>query len=230
MTITKVPYQDTTAMGVFLKNGPAPVGGAVFSLGIKAGQSSLISFPATVIIPEGKTGVQFEVTWIDAGTTILQAQLTEIGGVVTTGIVYDTNIECIDVSSVISFLVPADIESFINVTIPLTVVFSNVVSGDQSVSIVSSNEIVALPQSPTVIVTDGTQIAVTQIDILTIGTAIITATHTSGVKQSNITIVSSGVVPVCTPGPYGQSSFELRPYGQMAIELIPVGISAKEVG
>jgi hypothetical protein len=86
---TNVPYQSNTAAGVHLEQGEAPAGGAVFSLNIKAGESALVSFPATVSLVQGETGRQFLVTWVSAGTTTVQAQLTELGGSPVTGTIYE---------------------------------------------------------------------------------------------------------------------------------------------
>ena len=101
MAATKVPYNDTTQMGVFLANGPAPSGNAKFSLQIKAGEQPYISFPAEVTITSGNQSAVFDVTWIQQGTTILQAQLTEYDGSPVTGTVFEQTVVCIDPPSAV---------------------------------------------------------------------------------------------------------------------------------
>lgn len=93
---TKVPYNDTTQMLLYLAQGPAPAGDAEYSLQIKAGEESYISFPATVTITSGNQHAVFDITWLQAGTTILQAQLTEYDGSPVTGTVYEQTITCVD--------------------------------------------------------------------------------------------------------------------------------------
>jgi hypothetical protein len=48
--MTQISYQSTTAMGVYLKFGVAPAGGAVFTLSIKSGETAHVTFPATVTL------------------------------------------------------------------------------------------------------------------------------------------------------------------------------------
>ena len=96
--MTRVAYGESTAMGAYLESGPAPAGGAVFALAIKSGEAAVITFPATVTLLEGETGRQFPVTWAAAGTTILQIQLTELGGAPVTGTVFERSVECLAAS------------------------------------------------------------------------------------------------------------------------------------
>lgn len=92
---TKVPYNNTTQMMVFLASGPAPFGDAEFSLQIKAGEQPYISFPATVTITSGNQSATFDITWLQAGTTILQAQLTEYDGSPVTGTIFEQTVTCV---------------------------------------------------------------------------------------------------------------------------------------
>ena len=90
--MTRIAYQSTTAMGVYLKYGVAPAGGAVFSLQIKAGEAAHVTFPATVTLLEGECDRQFQVAWASEGSTVLQAQLTEWGGSPRTGDIYERDV------------------------------------------------------------------------------------------------------------------------------------------
>ena len=161
MVVTKVPYQDTTAMGVYLERGPAPAGGAVFTLGIKSGQPDLITFPPTVAISEGETGAQFIVTWDEVGTTILEAQLTEYGGEGETGTIYEADIECLSVEAAnLSVIAPVTLDGLVESTIDLVVVFSAPVDGDQDVDVSSDDETIAETQVSQVTVLDTEQTAI----------------------------------------------------------------------
>jgi len=93
---TKVPYNNSTQMGVFLAKGPAPSGNAKYSLQIKSGEDALISFPSEVTITSGNQYQVFQVTWIQQGTTILQAQLTEYDGNAVTGTIFEQTVICVD--------------------------------------------------------------------------------------------------------------------------------------
>jgi len=81
-------------MGVYLKYGVAPIGGAKFTLQIKPGEEPRITFPSPVVLSPGESGKQFEVMWAEEGATILQAQLTELGGSPVTGDVFEADIYC----------------------------------------------------------------------------------------------------------------------------------------
>jgi hypothetical protein len=83
-------------MGVYLKYGPAPAGGAVFSLSIKPPYSAHVTFPATVTLSSGETNKQFDVTWDSVGSTVIQAQLTEYNGAGVTGTVHFADVEALD--------------------------------------------------------------------------------------------------------------------------------------
>jgi hypothetical protein len=97
--VTNVPWLSTTKMGVHLRNGPAPAGGAVFSLSIKSGETARITFPATVTLSSGDSGKQFDVTWAIEGATILEAQLTEYDGGAVTGTVFERDVYCLPPST-----------------------------------------------------------------------------------------------------------------------------------
>lgn len=117
----------------------------------------------------------------------------------------------------IQVLAPSAFDGLVEDTITMAVVFSLPVVGDQIIAIVSDDETVALPQQASVTVLDGQQTADVLVDLLRLGSATITATHATGVKQSSLTVVPAEFGPaVCEDGPIGESAFELVPKGLSA--------------
>lgn len=184
MAVTKVPYKDTTAMGVYLEFGMAPVDGAKFSLQIKAGQPASIMFPSTVTILEGETGVQFAVTWAIAGTTILQAQLVEYGSVPPDppGEIFEVDIEAL-AGAALTQIVPTTGVVQEGLVALMTVVMSREVTSDTDVTLLSSNPSVGTVPS-FVTVPTGSHVATFDFTALSVGSTTITASYDGVDKQA----------------------------------------------
>lgn len=175
-------------MGVYLKRGPAPSGGAVFSLQIKAGQPACVTFPPTVSLLEGEQDKQFDVTWALAGTTILQAQLTEYGGVAESGNVYEADVEALagEEPELVAVLPASGViqEGLVG---DLIVVLSREVESPTVVTLESSNPTVGtVPASVTVPVNEMN--AHFDFTALSIGSATVTASYDGVDKQASVNV------------------------------------------
>lgn len=196
MAVTKVPYDDTTAMGVYLKRGPAPSGGAVFSLQIKAGQPACVTFPPTVSLSEGEQDKQFDVTWALAGTTIIQAQLTEYGGVARTGDVYESNVEALagEEPELVVLLPPLGVIEE-GLAGKMLVALSREATAPTVVTLESSNPAVGtVPASVTV--ETGLVYGLFDFTALSVGSAVVTASLGVIDKQADVNVLAIQITSV----------------------------------
>jgi len=138
--------------------------------------------PASVIVPNGSQYATFTLTGVAFGSTVVTASYSGVDKV------SNVTVEPVEIAAV----APDELEALVLSTTTAQVTFEAPVVRDEVVAL-SSDPGVTVPATVTVLT--GNQSASFDVTTVTLGTATVTATHSTGVKTCGIVVVARGYGP-----------------------------------